>query len=404
MNMQAASSSARHLGDNLRTFSTILDMQGLHELSDTVLQFASYFESDFSDQTSERVLKEIRALSDLLLAEESRLDENIVLMTDARPEGGETSGQLLANVGSALNSLLRAVEVIVKREGRAAELAKIQRADRFAVATRLKEIIPQDLVVPYEYAIEEEVLVVKPAAPISDVELASDAQDALKALTADAVHLAETMRESNVNRHLHAALIRLSERLAQGRVIPIAMGASSFLDVLNAAKEELDGVLYEDLRQLAVNALSFARQFPEWKRWREREADDLIDESDEADVEAHVEGIRDALASRPDLVDPEVPRSIQFLLEAYNSPGRSSKRAFFALIASIESLFVAVARYAYDFVDTTVKTVSTTTAKTLAATISLYVAGLYPVFEKLPAFVWLVEGAKLLAKWVGLSM
>jgi hypothetical protein len=59
------------------------------------------------------------------------------------------------------------------------------------------------------------------------------------------------------------------------------------------------------------------------------------------------------LADNPDIADPEVPRTIEFVRHFLAFPGASAKRATFAMIRTIENLVASILRHSVDLLNRT---------------------------------------------------
>jgi hypothetical protein len=151
------------------------------------------------------------------------------------------------------------------------------------------------------------------------------------------------LRQSNVDRRSLAIVEDMHEHLAQkSNVVRIG--------ITNIA---LEGVM-EDITEMAAPAISarikafhfgvriFVSQFDEWHTFLDQSADADVTPEAVRDAKSVARSLADEFRARPQLVSPEVPLSIELILEAYKSPRTSAKRLTFALVRSIENIVSSI--------------------------------------------------------------
>jgi len=163
-------------------------------------------------------------------------------------------------------------------------------------------------------------------------------------------------------------------------------------------------VLGAKLRAHLTSIGMYVAQFPEWARYSENAA---IVELTEADIRRSREVATDVivkLEAISEQVDPEVPKTIRFIMDAVSNPGHTSKRAAYALFSTLENLFSKIFGYAASFSDDLV----TQSSKKVAAWGGSAVATIFvkavlegagvlaPIYARLPDSAWLRNAVEII--------
>jgi hypothetical protein len=114
------------------------------------------------------------------------------------------------------------------------------------------------------------------------------------------------------------------------------------------------------------------------------------------------------LSAKPEIVDPEVPRTLTWLASFLRDPAKGSRRAAFALLRSIENLVSGVFAFGVEFISGTAKktadSLSTAVSRTVVVSLlSLALAGatqLAPVAGKIGELSWLKNATELVQRQI----
>jgi hypothetical protein len=97
----------------------------------------------------------------------------------------------------------------------------------------------------------------------------------------------------------------------------------------------------------------YLAQFPDWNRFVEKAALAEFADSDVGKLHSALGKIIGSMQQEPDLVEPEVPKTLLCLNELIARPGKFAKRAAFAVLRSIENMISKVIGYSAELADKT---------------------------------------------------
>ncbi|WP_441252124.1 hypothetical protein AB8A28_10515 [Tardiphaga sp. 71_E8_N1_1] len=150
----------------------------------------------------------------------------------------------------------------------------------------------------------------------------------------------------------------------------------------------------------------FIGQFPEWSKFLENAATAHLENEDvEALRNASIEMI-ETLKAQPNVVDPEVPRTLSYLTQLLESPSATAKKAAFAVLRSLENFISLAFNYGAEFGQ---KTISKTIDGASSAASKIIIAALLtmalssatsigPIASKLPEMNWLQTASDIVRK------
>jgi hypothetical protein len=122
------------------------------------------------------------------------------------------------------------------------------------------------------------------------------------------------------------------------------------------------------------NINSFVAQFPEWQRFAENVASANIMESDIEYIHMSVASfIEDTVKEEKDILDDEVPKTLQYLNSLIANPSKFSKQAAFAVMRTIENLVGSAAIFVTEIIK---DTLNETKSKIVKKSSTLLVWGL----------------------------
>jgi len=212
-------------------------------------------------------------------------------------------------------------------------------------AIEVAELVPDQKMGPLRFALVDGVVRVEhqPASPASrDLQNVNAAR---QELIAQGRAGAEYLRSANFDLRLTEEVLAIVTRLDGAHdVIALGVAAITFQQVVDSFKDELPNIWSAKLQGFSLGLSMFVAQFPEWMRFAENAADAEYSTDDVNRLYVAGHKLTEQLKSEGQLVDPEVPRSLAFLLESVRDPRRAVKRTVFAAIRSIENLISVVVK------------------------------------------------------------
>ncbi len=149
----------------------------------------------------------------------------------------------------------------------------------------------------------------------------------------------------------------------------------------------------------------FVGQFPEWTTFVENAAAAELGKEDIDELKLASQILVGEMKARPDIVNPEVPRTLGILTEILGSPSQAGKRAAFAVLRSFENLVSKVFGYGAIFLEKTAeKTVEAASGITSKIIIGMLLLGLTgvtalgPISSKIPDMNWMKTAAEIVSK------
>ncbi|USU13193.1 hypothetical protein NF701_04980 [Sphingomonadaceae bacterium OTU29THOMA1] len=213
----------------------------------------------------------------------------------------------------------------------------------FSTAEQLRQITPEQKIGPVQFEMVDGVIRVAHVAGRLREADQLNASQARLSLIRSGEWLVENLALSNCDRRLVETVSETQDMLASGEnIIQLGMANIACDHVSTRMDEELGDILSARLKAYTVGITFYISQFPEWERFTENAA--TIDHT-VADAQAATHAAKQlatSLRSVPTLIDPEVPRSIELILEAVGDPARAGKRAVFALFRTMENLVAKV--------------------------------------------------------------
>lgn len=272
---------------------------------------------------------------------------------------------------------------------------------------RLRRALPEQKLAPAQFEIRNGRLALmnvpsRPAAEDRDNILA-----ARQELKSSGERILRELERSNCDKRLIETVQYVQGILSEeGNIIRLGLSNIGCGTMCSAFEAELPDAITSMLRAHTRGIELFVAQFPEWNRFVENAAQTELADSDIEDLHGAASKLIQSMQKQPELVEPEVPKTLLFLNKLIAQPGASSKRAAFAVLRSIENLISKVFAYSADFVDkTALKTIdgaSTVASKALIVgllTLALSgAASISPVAGKIGEMQWLKTAVELVQK------
>lgn len=212
-------------------------------------------------------------------------------------------------------------------------------------ALEVAELVPEQKTGPLRFALVDGVVRVDHQSATPAARDLQNVNAARQELVAQGRAGAEYLRTANFDPRLTEEVLGIVARLeAVQDVIALGVAAISFQQVVDSFKEELPDFWSAKLQGFALSLSMYVAQFPEWMRFAENAADAEYSSDDVTRLYVAGHNLTEQLKVEGQLVDPEVPRSLAFLLESVRDPRRAVKRTVFAAIRSIENLISVVVK------------------------------------------------------------
>lgn len=210
-------------------------------------------------------------------------------------------------------------------------------------AKEVANLVPEQKTGPLRFALVDGVVKVAHQAAVAASRDLQNVNVARQELIAAGNAGADFLQSSNFERRFTDEVLSIVKRLeADQDVIALGVAAISFQQVVDSFEDELPSFWSAKFRGLSLGLSMYVAQFPEWMRFAENAADAEYSSDDVAGLYAAGHALTEELKTQGQLVDPEVPRSLAFLLESVRDPRRAVKRTVFAAIRSIENLISVV--------------------------------------------------------------
>jgi hypothetical protein len=276
----------------------------------------------------------------------------------------------------------------------------------------LSDVVPKPKVSPVHFDFENDRLVLTHVTARSRREDEHNVSRARSTLIESGQKIIEELRRSNCDRRFLEDVIAVQRQLESAEDI-IQLG------ILNLACEEqrkefepeLPSSLAGSLRAHCSNIAMYVAQFPEWLRYTENATEVELSAADIRYSQEVAEAIATQFEAIPAKVDPEVPRTLRAISEAVANPVTATRRVSFALVRTLENLFIRVFSYAGKFTDEIAAQSLTKAANIGSSAIAIsfgtlilgYATNLAAVFEKVPGMAWLKSAVEIFGKLIASS-
>lgn len=272
---------------------------------------------------------------------------------------------------------------------------------------QLRSIIPAQKIAPAQFEIRNDRLTVRRHTSDARDEDRGGIESARTQLQKNGDKIIEELERSNCDRRLLSNIQHLQAQLVdETDAIKIGLTNLSCEFMCSAFDHELPSAVSSMLKAHTRGVQLFVGQFPEWNRFLENAATAHLENHDVEALRVASEQLVGTLRSKPDVVDPEVPRTLAYLAQLLENPGGTAKKAAFAVLRSMENLISLVFNYGAEFGQKTIsKTIdSASSAASRAIVITLLTialggaASIGPIASKVPEMTWLQTAAEIVKK------
>lgn len=229
------------------------------------------------------------------------------------------------------------------------DLSKAQAApphpafDDVDLGGRLLEIAPEQQIGPLQFEFRDGVLRIKHEGAEADERGRQNIASAKEALLSEGHALIENLVASNCDQRLTETVQGIHAKIsAEIDIIHLGISNLACGQMASRFESELPDVIAARLEGYSVGISLFVGQYPAWHRFVENAA---AADYDLADVRKTYEAgtaLLPHLREASTIVNPEVPRSVEWVLEAISNPRRSRKRALFGAIRTLENLLARI--------------------------------------------------------------
>jgi hypothetical protein len=271
----------------------------------------------------------------------------------------------------------------------------------------LRSILPSQKIAPAQFAIENERITIKKKPSKADASDLSNIESAKSELQRNGEKIIRELRQSNCDRRLLDNVEYLQAQLIDSAdAIKIGITNLGCEIMCTAFDHELPSAVSSMLKAHTRGIQLFVGQFPEWNKFLENAASAQLESSDVTQLRAAAEDVIEKLRARPDVVDPEVPRTLSYLTQLLENPSASGKRAAFAFLRSMENLISLIFQYGTEFgqktVSKSIEAASTAASKIVVITLLTLALGsataIGPIASKVPEMNWLQTASEIVKK------
>jgi hypothetical protein len=272
---------------------------------------------------------------------------------------------------------------------------------------KLQAIVPAQKIAPAQFEIKESRLTVRKNVSKSKEEDQRNIASAKAELQQTGERIIRELERSNCDRRLLENIQRLQGQLADDiDAVKVGLANLSCEFMCAAFDSELPSAVSSMLKAHTRGVQLFVGQFPEWNKFLENAAASHLEAADITQLQSASAQLVESLKARPDVIDPEVPRTLAYLTQMLENPSASRKRAAFAVLRSVENLISLIFNYGADFVQKTIsKTIdslSTTASQVIVVTLLTLALGsataIGPVASKVPEMHWMQTAAEIVKK------
>ncbi|WP_284775735.1 hypothetical protein [Agrobacterium sp. lyk4-40-TYG-31] len=268
----------------------------------------------------------------------------------------------------------------------------------------LSDIVPDQKVSPVHFDIKNDKLILTHLRANSRPEDSQNVHRARSTLIESGQKIIEELRQSNCDRRFLEDVIAVQTRLESTHDI-VQLG------ILNIACEEqrrefepeLPRLLAGKLRAHFSNIAMYVAQFPEWLRYAENALEVELSAADIRRSQDIANEIAEKFEAVPAKVDADVPRTLRAISDAISHPATAARRVAFALVRTLENLFIRVFSHVGKFFDDVASQSLSKSAKIGSSAVAIsfgsmilgYATNLAAIYEKVPGMAWLKTAVEI---------
>ena len=284
-----------------------------------------------------------------------------------------------------------------------------KRDDPKTSVAHLRQLLPPQKIAPVQFAVANGRIVVAPQADEADPRDALNIKAAREQLLSGGQRILKELKGSNCDKRLIETVQFMHDQLASEHNI-VQLGIANIgCDLMYVQfQAELPDAMLAMLRAQTVSISMYVGQFPDWHRFVENTAIVEIDQDEIARIHATAGKLAADLRANPDIADPEVPATLEWLSRMLADPANTAKRLAFAVLRTIENLVSKVCSYALDLLEQTARKsadgLSTAASKVIVVSL-LSVAlsgalGMSSIAGRVQEVSWIKAAAELVQKQI----
>lgn len=216
----------------------------------------------------------------------------------------------------------------------------LDRDENFAL--KVGDITPDQQPGPLQFEFAEGILRLRRQASKTNPLDSENVSNARYSLTEDARGLLQSLSDTNCDPRI-TSIIQEVEAILDSDADIIRLGLINYTcdNLFSMFSDELPSITSARFMGLSTGIRLYVAQFPEWQRFLDNAARSEFDDEDAETAYQVGKKILPALQQSTDLVDPQVPKSVELILETLKNPKLSAKRALFAAVRTLENLLAA---------------------------------------------------------------
>jgi hypothetical protein len=269
---------------------------------------------------------------------------------------------------------------------------------------QLSEIVPPQQEAPLQFEVSGGKLRIRPQKLKPNKSDLQNIRSAKLALEEGIERLIKSLSESNCDPRLLQAMGEVEQTVkAETDVIKLGIANLTCEYLFNEFAEELSAVAAAQFKGLHTAIGMYVSQFPQWHRFTENSASVEFTAQDINQIYRSGAKMLPELRAKNGLVDPEVPKSLELILEALKNPGKSRRRAVFGAIRTLENLFAKIFeefgglfQAASQGTRAGIKYVTTAASAALLGSAVLSASDVAPTFERVLDVKWLRHASDML--------
>jgi hypothetical protein len=272
----------------------------------------------------------------------------------------------------------------------------------------LKEVVPREHVTsPLRFEIVQDRIIIVPHRSSIDKEDIETQKAAKQDILSGGERLLDNLGNSNADPRLAEVVRYVQDKLEHdSNVIQVGLATVACEIMCDSFADELSPALAGLTKSHILKLNMYIAQFPAWRRFAEQAASAKLTQEDALAISAAAAHVAAKLRARPELADPEVPRTLEALNALIKDPSRATKKAVFAVWRSIENLIIKIFTYGADLLDQsarkTVDKVSGAAGRVAAlALMSVALAGavsLSPLAGRVPESGWIAKAVEIVER------
>lgn len=274
-------------------------------------------------------------------------------------------------------------------------------------AARLRTIVPAQKVAPAQFEVVDGRLVVKNGVSVPSPDAEKISKAARDEIIRRGAALLSELDNSNCDPRLVDSFKELQNYLCVSEnAIQIGLANLNCEALRSAFEKELPDAIGALLQSQTIAVNMLLSQYPDWVTFNDNAQAAKLGEEDARRVFAALIKVADSTEARPEIADPDVPRTVRAISKFVANPHGATKKAILAAIRTLENLVSRVFGYGGEFIEKsiqkTIDSASTTVAR--VAMVALLTTGvaagadLGSLASKVEGLGWVKDATSIVRK------